>query len=45
MKTKEKKDWFDDHVIIMGSSKKINEKIKQKIKDGFIKNMNKKEKK
>ena len=44
MKTKkEKKDWFDEHVVVMGSNKKVNEIIKQKIKDDLKKSISKEE--
>ena len=33
------KSWFDEHVVVMGSNKKVNETIKQKIKDGFKKSI------
>ena len=35
-KKKEKRDWFDDHVEVIGSTKKNNKKIKEKIKKDFI---------
>ena len=40
---KEKPDWFDDHVEVIGLTKKNNKKIKEKIKKGFIKDIQKKE--
>ena len=30
-------DWWDDHVEVIGSTKKNNKKIKEKIKKDFIK--------
>ena len=40
MKTKKGTDWFDDHVEVIGSTKKNNKKIKEKIKEDFIKEFN-----
>tara|TARA_Y100000310_G_scaffold242248_1_gene246390 strand:+ start:105 stop:293 length:189 start_codon:yes stop_codon:yes gene_type:complete len=37
------KSWFDEHVVVMGSNKKVNEIIKQKIKDDLKKSINKQE--
>ena len=37
------KSWFDEHVVVMGSNKKTNEIIKQKIKDDLKKSISKEE--
>jgi len=40
-----KKDWFDEHVVVIGSDDKTNEIIKKKIKKGLEEDLKKKEKK
>ena len=39
------KDWFDEHVVVIGSDDKTNEIIKKKIKKGLEEDLKKREKK
>lgn len=42
-KQSKSKDWFDNHLIVMGGTKNQNKKLKAMIKDSVIKSLTTKE--